>query len=159
MISTINIAGVVFKDLETHTDDRGFFREVIRATDGIFKPGFGQLSHSLVHVGVFKAWHGHKVQTQWNYVATGLIWVALHDARLGSPTCGQTMEFFAGENQPAQLYSFPPGVLHGYRCNAGPMNILYVTSGTYDPVDEVRIPHDNMTIGYDWQSKMSQSQL
>jgi dTDP-4-dehydrorhamnose 3,5-epimerase len=114
-------------------------------------PGFGQLSHSLVREGVLKAWHGHRVQTQWNYVAVGLIKVALHDARPDSQTAGETMEFLAGDEHPVRVYAFPPGVLHGYRCLRGPMHIIYVTSGTYEPAEEVRVPGDNPEIGYDWE--------
>jgi len=29
-------------------------------------------------------------------------------------------------------------------------HLLYVTSNTYDPDEEGRIPHDDPTIGYDW---------
>jgi dTDP-4-dehydrorhamnose 3,5-epimerase len=144
------IAGVEFKNLVTHADERGFFREIIRVTDGFFAAGFGQLSHSLVNAGVIKAWHGHRRQTQWNYVATGLIRVALHDTRMDSSTSGVTMEFLAGDEQPARVYAFPPGVAHGYRCLRGPMHIIYVTSGTYDLEDEVRIPCDDPAIGYEW---------
>jgi len=43
------IDGVVFKELVTHTDERGFFREIIRVTDGFFGAGFGQWSHSLMY--------------------------------------------------------------------------------------------------------------
>jgi dTDP-4-dehydrorhamnose 3,5-epimerase len=142
------IHGVQFKDLVTHGDERGFFRELIRSTDGFFEPGFGQLSHSLVKQGVLKAWHMHRVQTQWNYVAVGLIKVALHDTRPDSPTYRETMEFLAGDDQPARIYGFPPGVAHGYCCLKGPMQILYVTSGVYDISDEVRIPPNDPEIGY-----------
>jgi len=141
---------VFVKELITHSDERGFFREIIRVDDDFFKDGFGQLSHSLVHKGVIKAWHGHRSQAQWNYVISGLIQVALHDYRPDSKTFGETMTFLAGENQPAQVYYFPPGVLHGYKCLIGPMNIIYVTSGVYDLSDEVRIGHDDPGIGYNW---------
>ena len=150
------IEGVAFRDLVTHADERGFFREIIRATDDFFAAGFGQLSHSLVHAGVIKAWHAHREQSQWNYVVTGLIKVALHDRRESSRTFGETMEFWAGDNQPARVYFFPPGVAHGYRCLHGPMHIIYVTSGTYDLEDEVRLPHDDATIGYDWNGELGQ---
>ena len=73
------IDGVVIKKLVTHSDERGFFRELIRATDPFFVSGFGQLSHSLVEPGVIKAWHYHKEQTQWNYPVTGLLEVVLHE--------------------------------------------------------------------------------
>ena len=145
------IEGVFLKELETHGDERGFFRELIRASDGFFKAGFGQLSHSLVKQGVVKAWHLHKVQTQWTYAVSGLLRVALHDTRPGSPTFRETMEFTAGDGRPPLIYSFPPGVAHGYRCAEGPAHVLYVTSGVYDLGDELRLPQDAPEIGYDWR--------
>jgi dTDP-4-dehydrorhamnose 3,5-epimerase len=152
------IEGVVFKELVTHADERGFFREIVRATDDFFAAGFGQLSHSLVYDGVLKAWHAHREQSQWNYVVSGLIKVALHDTRQGSATYRETIEFLAGDNQPVRVYFFPPGVAHGYRCVKGPMNIIYLTSGTYDLEDEVRLPHDDAAIGYNWNSQTLSSE-
>jgi dTDP-4-dehydrorhamnose 3,5-epimerase len=147
------IKGVVLKDLVTHTDERGFFREIIRVTEDFFAAGFGQLSHSLVYPGVIKAWHAHRQQTQWTYVACGLFKVALHDGRSESPAYRQTMEFLASDNQPARVYCFPPGVMHGYCCISGPAHVVYVTSGVYNLDDEVRIQHDDTTIGYDWLAR------
>ena len=144
------IEDVAIKELVTHTDNRGFFREIIRANDDFFYAGFGQLSHSLVYSGIIKAWHAHKVQSQWTYVATGTLKVALHDMRKDSQTYQKTMEFFVGENAEASVYLFPPGVVHGYKCIEGPANVIYVTSGQYDLKDEVRIPYDNPEIRFDW---------
>jgi dTDP-4-dehydrorhamnose 3,5-epimerase len=144
------IEGVIIKELVTHADERGFFREIIRLTDDFFAEGFGQLSHSLVYPGVVKAWHAHRQQTQWTYVACGLLKVALHDGRPQSPTYRQTMEILVGDYQPARVYCFPPGVAHGYCCVGGPAHVIYVTSGVYDLSDEVRLPHDDSSIGYDW---------
>ena len=39
------IEGVVLKELVTHAEVRGFFREIIRATDSSFVQSFGQWSH------------------------------------------------------------------------------------------------------------------
>lgn len=145
------IDGVVAKALVTHTDERGFFREIIRVTDDFFAEGFGQWSHSLMYQGVAKAWHIHKNQVDWWYVAGGVLKVALHDMREGSPSQGQTMELLMGENQPSQVLRIPPGVAHGCRCISGPAHLFYITSTTYDPKEEGRIPHDDPAIGYDWQ--------
>ena len=60
------ITGVEFTKITSHTDERGYFREMIRSNDLFVKEGIGQISHSLVHKGVIKAWHAHKYQTQWN---------------------------------------------------------------------------------------------
>jgi dTDP-4-dehydrorhamnose 3,5-epimerase len=144
------IEGVAIKKLRTHRDERGFFRELIRETDDFFTEGFGQLSHSQVEAGVVKAWHAHREQTQWNYPATGLLQVVLHDARPDSVSFGEKMEFLCGEGQPEQVYAFPPGVLHGYRVLSGPVQMIYMTSGTYDLADEIRIPETDPAVGYDW---------
>jgi len=144
------IDGVVLKELETHTDERGFFREVTRVTDEIFGEGFGQLSHSLMHPGSAKAWHVHQRQTDWWYVGLGTLKVALYDTRPESPTCGELVEFFMGDHHPALLAKIPPGVAHGCKAVSGATHLFYVTSHTYDPGDEGRIPHDDPDIDYDW---------
>ena len=144
------IDGVVLKELLTHTDERGFFREIIRVTDDFFAEGFGQWSHSLMHTGVVKAWHIHRKQTDWWYVCNGVVKAVLHDTRPDSPTHRETMEFLMGDNQPARVLRVPPGVAHGCKCLSGPANLFYVTSNVYDPEDEGRIPHDDPEIGYDW---------
>jgi dTDP-4-dehydrorhamnose 3,5-epimerase len=144
------IHGVVLKNLVTHADDRGFFREVIRLEDAFFAAGFGQLSHSLVYPGIAKAWHGHERQSQWTYVACGVLRVAMHDSRPDSETYQTTQELLLGDHQAARVYLLPPGVVHGYRCLAGPAHVIYVTSGAYEPAEEIRLTHDDPAIGYDW---------
>ena len=140
------IDGVVIKALKTHEDERGFFREIFRFSEEYNDISIGQLSHSLVNEGGIKGWHGHKVQSQWNYVVTGLIKVVLYDNRANSPTYKETMEFFVGDGHEPCAYFFPPGVLHGYKCLKGPMQIIYVTSGVYDLEDEVRIDLNSLSI-------------
>jgi dTDP-4-dehydrorhamnose 3,5-epimerase len=146
------IEGVVLKDLVTNCDERGFFREIIRVNDDFFKEGFGQWSHALLYQGVTKAWHIHKRQVDWWYIATGLLKVCLHDTRKDSPTHGELMTFFMGENQPGRVLRIPPGVAHGCKAIGGTVNFLYITSHIYDTKDEGRIPHDDASIGYDWAS-------
>lgn len=144
------IQGVELVSLVTHTDERGFFRELIRVNDAIFKEGFGQWSHTKTFAGSAKAWHVHKRQTDWWYVAIGTLRVALYDKRADSPTHGRLEEFLMGEGQGAQILKIPPGVAHGYRVLEGPAHLFYITSQVYDPSDEGRIPHDDPEIGYDW---------
>ncbi len=84
------------------------------------------------------------------YIAVGAVKVALYDTRKDSPTHGELMELFMGEQYGAQVLKVPPGVAHGYRVLEGPAHLFYITSSTYDAQDEGRIPHDDPTIGYDW---------
>ena len=145
------IDGVITKDLVTHQDERGFFREVFRFQCENENIPVGQLSHSLVNKGIVKAWHGHKFQSQWNYVVSGKIRVKLFDNREYSTTKGELLDFQCGEGEAIKAYYFPPGVLHGYRCLKGPMNIMYATSDVYDLYDEVRI--SSLDIGVDFLDK------
>ncbi|HKW59191.1 MAG TPA: dTDP-4-dehydrorhamnose 3,5-epimerase family protein [Candidatus Dormibacteraeota bacterium] len=142
----MSIQGVVVKQLVTHEDERGFFREVMRETDEGFER-FGQWSHSLMHPGVVKAWHIHRRQTDWWYVI-GALKVALYDTRDDSPTKGQLVELLMGDGY-ATCVKIPPGVAHGCRALER-SHLIYLTSSVYSPEDEGRIPHDDPTIGYDW---------
>ena len=142
--------GVALKELVTQTDERGFFQEIIRVNDDFFKEGFGQWSHSLLYTGVVKAWHIHRLQVDWWFVASGVLKAVLFDMRRESPTYRQTTEICMGDHQPAQVLRVPPGVAHGCKCISGPVHLFYITSRVYDPGDEGRIPHDSPEIGYDW---------
>ncbi|HYO49600.1 MAG TPA: dTDP-4-dehydrorhamnose 3,5-epimerase family protein [Chloroflexia bacterium] len=146
------IEGVVVKNLVTHPDERGFFREVIRVTDSFFKEGFAQLSHALMHPGVAKAWHCHKDQVDWWYVPVGVLKVALYDTRPESPTKGVTQELFMGGEHGYSVLKIPPGVAHGCKAISGAAHLIYVTSRVYNEADEHRINHDDAEIGYDWVS-------
>jgi dTDP-4-dehydrorhamnose 3,5-epimerase len=144
------IEGVEIFEIVSHKDNRGFFREILKLNNPFAMEGIAQVSHSLVYTGVIKAWHAHKIQTQWNYVLNGLILVALHDLRENSKSFGKTNTFLTGDNYNASVYKFPPGVAHGYKCINGPMNILYSTSGFYDESEEVRIKYNDPKINFDW---------
>jgi dTDP-4-dehydrorhamnose 3,5-epimerase len=144
------IEGVELKQLVSHPDERGFFREIARNTDEIAREGWAQVSHSLMHHGVAKAWHLHPTQIDWWYVPAGDLKVALFDARESSPTHKQLMELFLGEHYEAQLLKIPAGVAHGCRVIGGTTHLIYLTSRTYDPAEEGRLPHNDPAIGYDW---------
>lgn len=144
------IEGVVVKPLVTHRDERGFFRELIRVTDPFFQEGFGQWSHSVMYTGTAKAWHVHRKQVDWWYVAGGVLKVVLYDLRPDSSSYRKQMELLLGENEEPRVLKIPAGVAHGCKCLSGPAHLFYVTSRVYDPKDEGRIPHDDPEIGYDW---------
>jgi dTDP-4-dehydrorhamnose 3,5-epimerase len=146
------IEGVEIKELVTHPDERGYFRELIRKTDPFFSEGFAQLSHSLMHPGVSKAWHIHKTQIDWWYVPVGVLKVALYDMRPDSPTRGVLQELFMGEDHGQRILKIPAGVAHGCKAIGGTAHLIYVTSNVYDTAEEGRISHDDPEIGYDWVS-------
>ena len=144
------IDGVVFKELTTWNDQRGFFLEIIRATDSFFDCGFGQWSHSLMFDGVIKAWHFHNIQTDFFYVCSGVARIGLCDLRPKSKTYKQTMDFFMGDYQPVRIVKIPPGVAHGIKAVQGPVHLFYIMSHTYNPEDEIRIAYNDPQINFDW---------
>ena len=142
------IDGVELKTLTTYPDERGFFREVLRASNPIMAEGFAQWSHSRMHPGVAKAWHYHAKHVDWFYVVIGRLKVALYDKRESGPTYRMLTEFILGD-EPAVL-RIPPMVVHG--CKAlSEVHMMYITSREYDGSDELRLAHDDPYIGYDWE--------
>jgi dTDP-4-dehydrorhamnose 3,5-epimerase len=146
------INGIEIKELKTFNDDRGFFRELIRSTDDSFREGFGQWSHSLMFDGVIKAWHFHRIQTDWWYIVSGVLRVGLCDLREDSDTFRQTMDFLMGDLQPARVLKIPPGIAHGCKTVQGPVHLFYLTSHIYNPDDEIRMPYNDPKIDFDWLS-------
>jgi dTDP-4-dehydrorhamnose 3,5-epimerase len=151
VISKTKIDGVLIKALVTHPDERGFFREIIRVTDPFFDHPFGQWSHSFMKEGVVKAWHFHKIQTDYFYVASGSVRVGLYDQRAASATHGQVLDFIIGEGGETVVIKIPPGVFHGVKAVSSSANLLYLMSHIYDPTDEYRIPQDSADIPFDWR--------
>lgn len=144
------INGVALKELVRHKDERGYFEELIRVSDDFFQEGFGQLSHSVMYPGVIKAWHIHKTQTDWWFVASGDLKVALYDTRLRSSTYKRTNEFILGEHGDNFILKIPPKVAHGCKVIGVVTELVYVTSTPYDQSEEGRIPYDDPSIGYNW---------
>jgi len=142
----MTIEGVILKPLTTYSDERGYFRELIRVTDDFFSEGFGQWSESLMYQDVIKAWHIHALQVDWWRVAFGTIKAVLHDSRSDSATCKEIAEYIL-DNQ-AGVLRIPPGVAHGCKVLQGPALLMYITSKVYNPVDEGRLPFDDPY--YDW---------
>ncbi len=145
------IHDVVIKPLVTHSDERGYFREILRDDDELMTR-FGQTSFTMTYPGVIKAFHWHRKQDDLWYVALGMARVVLYDRREDSPSFGLTQEIFAGEDNPL-LILIPAGVAHGYQVIGNrPVYLFYHTTESYDrsDPDEERIPYDDPGIAFDW---------
>lgn len=147
---TSKIAGVEIKELVTHSDERGFFREIVRVTDSFFAEGFGQWSHSVMGSGVVKAWHIHSSQCDFWHCPIGVLKAVICDRRQGSETFGVIEEYLLGDYHDPIVLKIPPGIAHGCKVLQGPAHLFYITSKVYNPSDEGRIDHDDLSIGYDW---------
>ena len=145
------IHDVVVKKLVTHSDDRGYFREIVREDDHLLRQ-FGQSSITKTYPGVIKAFHWHNDQDDVWYVVDGMARVVLYDRRTGSPTKGVTQVVYAGEDNPVAVL-IPAGIAHGYQVlGSKPVVLFYHVTKAYDPrePDEQRIAYDDPEIGFDW---------
>ena len=148
------IHDVVIKRLVTHSDDRGYFREILRDDDQLLAR-FGQTSITKTYPEVIKAFHWHHAQDDLWYVADGMARVVLYDIRANSPSFGVTQVIYAGEDNPVLIH-IPAGVAHGYQVLGNkPVLLFYHVTQSYDRQrpDEQRIPWDDPEIGFDWAIK------
>ena len=156
-----SISGVSIKYLRTFPDDRGFFREIIRASDPFFAEGFGQWSHSKMQRNTVKAWHFHHRQVDWWYVGAGVIDCALYDNRPESDTYKKLVNFKMGESELdseaiTAVVKIPTGVLHGLKVLSDFAFLFYITSQIYDPKDEGRIPFNSELVPFSWGDNNSE---
>lgn len=156
------IKGVKIRKLTVHQDipDRkdseekpGFLMEVLRDDDGLLKK-FGQTTFTVAYPGTIKAFHYHKKQDDFWFVAMGKAMIVLYDLRKDSPTKGETQVIMAGKDD-YKLIFIPQGVVHGYKVvSQEPVLLFYHTTESYNSQnpDEERIPFDSPEIGFDWEA-------
>jgi len=148
------IHDVVIKKLVTHSDDRGYFREMLRDDDQLLSR-FGQTSVTKTYPGVIKAFHWHDKQDDIWYVVDGMARVVLYDIRPESPSFKETQVIYAGEDNPVVIY-IPIGVAHGYQVlGTKPVLLVYHVTQSYNPAspDDDRIAWNDPEIGFDWSIK------
>ena len=148
------IDGVKVKKLKVRPDERGRVMELLRSDDDIFEK-FGQAYITTAYPGVVKAWHRHKVQTDYFTCIQGMMKLVLYDDREDSATKGEVNEFHLGVHRP-ELVVIPPGVLHGFKC-VGETEAVVVNCPTEvynaDAPDEYRIDAHAEDVPYDWARK------
>jgi dTDP-4-dehydrorhamnose 3,5-epimerase len=160
VISEVNspnlIAGVRVAAYSIYPDDRGYFLEAHRFGRGLaaeFPAATTQVSAAVNYVGTVKAFHYHLDQTDCWIPMNGMLQVALVDLRLGSPTFGLRNTMYLGALRPWQVL-IPPGIGHGYKVIGGEEAVLvYLTDRFYNPRDEGRIPYNDASINYDWETQ------
>jgi dTDP-4-dehydrorhamnose 3,5-epimerase len=118
-----------------------------------FPAATSQVSAALSYPGTVKAFHYHLHQTDCWTPVVGMFQVALVDLRTGSPTFGRRNTMYVGALRPWQIL-IPPGVGHGYKVIGSDGALLvYMTDCFYNPQDEGRIPYNDPSIHYDWETQ------
>ncbi len=143
------IDGVKVIPLRQIVDERGKIMHMLKATDDHFV-GFGEIYFSCAWPGVVKAWHVHQSMTVNNAVLQGRAKLVLYDLREDSPTRGELMSIFLGEDNYV-LVQIPPGIANGYKAYGDKMVLLAnAASEPHDPDEMLRIDPFTSDIPYDW---------
>lgn len=146
------IDGVEVIPLRRIPDERGTIFHMLKCTDAHFRQ-FGEIYFSTVYPGVIKGWHKHQEMTL-NYACIdGRIKLVLYDDRQGSPTKGELMEIFLGQDN-YSLVIIPPDVWNGFKGMSTPKAIVAnCCTHPHDPQRSARMdPLDN-PFPYNWGVK------
>ena len=146
------IKDVIVKPLKKIPDERGCIYHILRCDDPLFEK-FGEIYFSLVYPGVIKGWHLHKEMTLNYAVIQGMIKLVLYDDRENSPTKGNLMELFIGEENYC-LVKIPPNIWNGFK-GIGNRLAIIVNCATlpHDPDEIKRISPYTKEIPYNWELK------
>ena len=142
------------KKLKIHSDNRGFLVELLRCDEEIFKK-FGQIYVTCCEPGFVKAWHFHKIKTDYFTCISGKARVVVFDYRENSPTFGELQENVISVDNPV-LVKIPPGCYHGFEAvGSKDAHIISITTEPYhhNEPDEYRLPFNDPLIKFDWDGK------
>lgn len=143
------IDGVKVIPLRQIPDERGKIMHMLKATDPHFI-AFGEIYFSCAWPGAVKAWHIHHRMTVNNAVIVGRAKLVLYDARPDSPTRGEIMELFIGEDNYA-LVQIPPGIANGYKAYGDRLVIMAnCATHPHDPEEIEYVDPFHNDIPYDW---------
>ncbi len=146
------IDGVKVVPLRQIPDERGKIMYMLKVTDPHFI-AFGEIYFSCAWPGVVKGWHVHRRMTVNNAVIVGRVKLVLYDDRSSSPTRGELMELFIGEDNYC-LVQIPPGIVNGYKTYGDRLAIMAnCATEPHDPDEIIYIDPFSKDIPYDWSLK------
>lgn len=152
MEMSCEIDGVIIKTLRKIPDERGCIYHMLRSDDPDFEK-FGEIYFSLVYPGAIKGWHRHREMTLNYAVIVGMIKLVIYDDRPSSPTKGNLVEFFIGEEN-YSMVKIPPGLWNGFKGIGNKQAIVANCSTHPHRPDEIeRMDPFSPDIPYDWSLK------
>lgn len=147
------IEGLLILKRPTHSDDRGFFREVFHANELQEELGFEfkpiQWNHSRSKAGVIRAIHAEN----WNkliYPVTGKMFAAIVDIRPESKTFSKVLTFEFSDTDRYALF-VSKGLANSICVNGDQdVNYLYLVDAYYTGADTRAIAWDDPDLKIKW---------
>jgi dTDP-4-dehydrorhamnose 3,5-epimerase len=130
-------------------DERGTIFHMLSSADPHFEK-FGEIYFSTIYPNVVKGWHKHRDMSL-NYACIqGRVKLVLFDDRDRSPTRGNIMEVFLGQDNHL-LVIIPPGVWNGFKGMSSPDAIVAnCCTMPHDPTRSERLDPFKNDIPYNW---------
>lgn len=139
------VEGVEVREVEKHSDERGWLIEIFRSDeiDGKLAPRMSYLS--MTKPGIARGPHEHIDQADYfSFVGPGNFKIYFWDNRVDSSTYQNRMTVVVGEDNPS-IVIVPEKVVHAYK-NIGDIdglvinypNRLFKGEGKKEPIDEIR---------------------
>jgi dTDP-4-dehydrorhamnose 3,5-epimerase len=144
-MESTGIDGAVLFTPKVFGDDRGAFFEAFRASWTKPAKAMVQWNISRSAEGVVRGLHYHRLQSDYWFVPTGHVRVALVDMRPKSPTSRKALCLDLKEDQPRGLL-IPPGVLHGYAILKA-ATVMYLVDVEYTGGDEYGVRWNDPALG------------
>ena len=143
------IDGVEIKKVSVIPDERGAIYHMLRCDDPLFEQ-FGEIYFSKAYPGVIKGWHLHKEMTLMYSAVVGMAKLVLYDDRQDSPTKGNLMEIYLGEDN-RLLVKVPPQVWNGFKCvSTTPVIVANCATMPHDKNEIHRLDPFAKEIPYSW---------
>jgi dTDP-4-dehydrorhamnose 3,5-epimerase len=149
------LPGVKILDLETFTDDRGFFYENYssrRLAEHGIELSFVQDNHSRSKANVVRGLHYQgPAGAQWRLVrcTVGEIFDVVVDIQIGSPTLGQWIGVHLSADNKRQLL-IPPAYAHGFAVLSDVAEVQYKCSGLHNPAAERALAYNDPQLAILW---------
>jgi len=147
-------AGLGFKEVEPHFDDRGMVCEMFDSRWKWHKDPLVFSYFFTIRPGLTKGWGLHKLHEDRYFVVSGEMETVLYDVRKGSKTYGLVSKVYLSEYK-RQLMNIPAGVWHADR-NIGNKDLLIVNFPTimynHRKPDKYRLPLNTDKIPYKFEN-------
>jgi dTDP-4-dehydrorhamnose 3,5-epimerase len=144
------VDGVRWGSLAVHGDDRGAFRELLRASwAGGARAWFTQANLSTSREGVLRGLHYHRRQDDRWTVLRGRVFVALVDVRPLLVDIDATPAVETRTLPADHWVEIPAGVAHGFYAVES-CDLLYFVTNEFDGTDELGFAWDDPAVGVPW---------
>ncbi len=155
-VTETGIPEVLIIEPKVFGDERGYFfesfqRRTFEQATGL-TPEFVQDNHSCSARGVLRGLHyqiGREAQAKLIRVTHGEVFDVAVDVRRGSPTFGRWVGARLSAKNHLQIW-VPAGFAHGFLNLTDETEVLYKSTGFYDPANERVIRYDDPAIGIQW---------